>query len=99
MLFIPHSGSEVHLVRVRVRSAIAGDKGPEIINMDRGAVGTFQLAEEVICLRIEDIDRTVAEIPNEKIVGELPKAGGCDRKSPGRIENPAGCHSVQQMPL
>src|ERR1700694_2140501 len=95
MLFIRHSGSKVHLVRVRVSSTIAGDEGPEVANLDRGTVGAFQLAEEVICLWIEDIDRTVAKIPNEKIVGELTKAGRCDRKSPGRIEHPAGCHSVQ----
>src|SRR6202022_2767387 len=50
MQFIPHSGSKVDLMRVRVSAAIAGDKGPKVINLDRGPVGALQLAEEVICL-------------------------------------------------
>src|SRR6266446_4954237 len=91
-----HSCRKVDLVGIAAGIASAGNKRPEIADGDRGTVGAFQLAQEMIILRIEDIDRTVTKIPNEKIVGELAKSRRCDRKSPGRIKHPAGCHSVQQ---
>src|ERR1700741_4908001 len=89
-----HSCGKVDLVRIASGSASTGNKRPEITDCDRGTVGAFQLAKEVIVLRIEDIDRAVAKIPDQKIVGELSKARRCDRKPPGRIEDPAGCHPV-----
>ena len=96
---VQHSCSEVDLVRIGAGIAGAGNKRPEITDGDRGTVGAKQLAEEMIVLRIEDIDRTVTKIPDQKIVGELAKSRRCDRKPPRRIERPAGCHSVQHMPL
>src|SRR5215475_11290457 len=77
----------------------AGNERPEIPYLDRGTAGVFQLAEEMIGLRIEDIDRPIAEISDKEIVGELAKAGGRDRKSPGRIERSARCDPVQQVPV
>src|ERR1700720_2425940 len=94
-----HSCGEVDLVRIGAGTASTGNKRPEIKDGDRGTVGVFQLAKEMIVLRIEDIDRTVAKIPDQKIVGELAKSRGGDRKPPRRIEHPAGRHPVQHLPL
>src|SRR6516162_1179115 len=92
-----HARRKVDLVRIAAGIAGAGNKRPEIPYRDRSTVGVFQLAEEMIVLRIEDIDGPIAEISDKEIVGELSKARGRDRKSPGRIERAAGCHPVQQM--
>jgi len=51
----------------------------------------------VIILRIEDVDGTVAEISNKKIVGEFSKSGRSDRKSPRRIKRSAGGDSLHQV--
>src|ERR1700726_4768601 len=94
-----HSCGEVDLVRIAPGTASAGNKRPEITDGDRGTVGAKQLAQEMIVLRIEDIDRTVTKIPDKKIVGELAKSRRCDRKPPGGVERPAGRHPVQHMPF
>ena len=89
MRLVLYACRKVDLVRIAAGTTSAGNKRPEITDGDRGTVGAFQLAEEMIVLRIENIDRPVAEIPDEKIMGELPKAGGRDRKPPRRIEHAA----------
>src|SRR5215471_16478329 len=73
-----HSCRKVDLVRIAAGSACAGNKRPEITDGDRGAVGAKQLAQEMVVLRIEDIDRAVTKIPDQKIVGEFAKSRRCD---------------------
>src|SRR5689334_15840909 len=91
--FVLDAGRKVDLVGIAVDTASAGNESPEITNADWGALGVEQLALKVIVLHIEDIDRTVTEIPDKEIAGKVAKARGCDCKPPRRIERSVRCHA------
>src|SRR4051794_15451444 len=76
----------------------AGFECPKIANGDGIAVGVVQLAEEVVVVRVVDIDRPVAEVANQEVARELSEPVWRDGESPGRVQRPARGDTVQQVP-
>lgn len=99
MLFVLQSRSEIDLPRIAALTVISGNERPKVADRDRLAVGPAQLALKFVSSPIKDIDRPVAEIPDQKIARELSKAPWRDCESLGRVERPAGCHSIQEAPV
>src|SRR5262245_64028070 len=86
MLLVVRPGSEIDAVGVATGRAVARHEGPQAVNLDGFTVRPFQLAKVLVGLKIKYTNGAVAEIPDQKVIGELAEAGRCDRESPGRLK-------------
>ena len=100
MRFVLHARREVDTAGIAARPCIAGLKSPEVADDDRVSLVVEKLAQEVVVAGIEGVDGAVAEVPDEKVVGELPKAGRSDRiaKPQGESSGPPEATRCSRWP-
>src|SRR5215467_11242217 len=89
VVFIHEAGCEEDSIGIAPRPVVPIDQGPEISDDEGIAAAVLQGPEECAAVRIEGVDRTVAEIPDEQVIGECFKPGGGDVEPPRRVERVA----------
>src|SRR6516162_2655957 len=90
------AGREVKRVGARVLPAAEG-QGPQSVDGDRLPLEVAHRTEK-ISVRVERIDPSVAEIPDENVAAESSESIGCARNAPRRIQRPTGSEALEQIP-
>src|SRR5437016_6059239 len=87
MCLVTDAGGEIYGMRMAVRTVIAGDQRPQIVDLDRMAGAGAEHADQLASVRVEGVDMAIAEIADQEIAGEAPEALRRDRQPPGRIQH------------
>src|SRR5262249_52301785 len=77
---------EEQRVGLLIHNSIAELDTPETVDDQRLSIRRLQLSLEFSGLRIERVDRPVAEIADENVIAELSEALRRERDSPRRVE-------------
>ena len=88
--------SEVQVAWSASAASDAKFQAPECRLSERRPIGEIQRAYEGSRRRIKGVDLAIAVIPNQEVVGESAKSGGCYGKPPGRIEGAGRAGKVDQ---
>jgi hypothetical protein len=94
---IHQAGCKINGIGITASTVVSTDESPEISNNNGVAVTVGQCPHEEVGARVEDIDRAVAEISDQQVVGKGAKPSGRYVEPPRGVENPAGGDALDEV--
>src|SRR5258708_27450062 len=92
-----NAGGKIERVHIPTAGTIAKLESPQAWDVDRVAVFIFQDVDETTAGGIEDINRSVAEVSDQKIAAEISKTRRRERQTPRRIQRPIRGQALQEV--